>query len=402
MGTYAAAFSVAEFRALLAGHCLSIAGKNLQQLAVASLVFAATGSPLLTAVSFLLGVLPQVLVALTVMSLADRLPARAALTVWEVARAAALALMASGLLPIAGVLVLVLALGMGAAVEIAVRQALVSDVLGPEQYVTGRALLNVVIGVMQILGYAAGGVLIASVGATGALWAAAGASAVAVLINRLGLRPRPARTGSRSAMRATWAGNRALFRDRRVRGLLLAHWLPNGMIVGAEALYVPFAGGWAGALFVAAGAGMLAGDLAVGWLSPRRRGALILPLSVLLAVPYLLFFVLSPGWPALVAVAVASAGFGSTLAIQERLLTVVPERLRGQGLGLATSGMMTMQAVAAAVTGTLAELTSAGTAMALAGAGSLVLTVALFRSVRPGWRPAGTGGRTAPAAVSHR
>ncbi|GAA4196782.1 MFS transporter [Microbispora amethystogenes] len=386
---YGDVLRVPEFRALFGGHSLTTAGKTMQQLALASLVFAVTRSPLLSAVAFLAGLLPQAIVALTVMSLADRLPPRAALTVWEAVRAVTLCGLALDVLPVRAVLLAILFLGAGDAVAVAVRQAVLADVLGRDQYVPGRALLNIVVGVMQILGFAAGGVLVTSAGVSGALLAAALAALGAAGVSWFGLRPRPSRGPAgavRAAVRATWAGNRTLFADRRTRGLLLAHWLPNGLVVGAEALYVPYAGDTAGSLFVAAGAGMLLGDVVVGRLTPELRGRLILPLSLLLAVPYLAFFVIPPGPGALAAVAVASFGFGSTLGVQERLVLAMPERLCGQGLGLAMSGMMTTQAVAASLTGTVAEITSTGTAMALAGAGSLLLTFALVAHVGPRWR----------------
>ncbi|MFI7450919.1 hypothetical protein ACIBQX_25715 [Nonomuraea sp. NPDC049714] len=56
-----------------------------------------------------------------------------------------------------------------------------------------------------------------------------------------------------------------------------------------------------------------------------------------------------------VLVAVASFGFAGHLGTQERYLAALPERMRGQGLGLAGSGMLTGQALAASLTGALAE-----------------------------------------------
>jgi len=83
-------------------------------------------------------------------------------------------------------------------------------------------------------------------------------------------------------------------------------------------------------------------------------------------------------------------GFGSTLGVQERLIHVIPRDRQGQVLGLATSGMMTMQAVAATLTGACAEVTGAGTAMAVAAVASLAVTGLLMRYVSPRWRaPAG-------------
>ncbi|WP_198347922.1 hypothetical protein [Plantactinospora sp. KBS50] len=395
MATYREVLGVTEFRALFAGHSTTVVAKNMQQLALASLVFATTGSPLLAAVAFLAGLLPHAVVALSLLSLADRLPPRGALIAFDLGRAAALGLLAGGVLPLWAIFAVVLLAGAGDALAAAIRLALVADVLR-DGYVAGRALLNIVVGVMQVLGYAVGGVLLSLVGAGGALCTAAGFSLLAAAVTRSGLRRHRPRGAGRGALRSTWAGNRAILGDTRARGLLWAHWIPNGLIVGAEALYIPYAGASASVLFVSAGVGMLVGDAVIGRLGAATRGRLILPALVLLAVPYLAFAWRPPVPVAAVLVAVASVGFGSTLGVQERLLRVLPAARHGQGLGLAMSGMMTMQAVAVALAGATAEMFGPTTAMAMAAAGSLAVTGALLPHVAPRWRAA----RTAAAALT--
>ncbi|MYX42732.1 MFS transporter, partial [Streptomyces sp. SID89] len=71
-----------------------------------------------------------------------------------------------------------------------------------------------------------------------------------------------------------WRTNAVLWHDRPRRLTYLGLWLPNGLVVGCESLYVPYAPGAAGTLFACAALGMLAGDVTVGRLLPpavRRR-----------------------------------------------------------------------------------------------------------------------------------
>jgi hypothetical protein len=165
--------------------------------------------------------------------------------------------------------------------------------------------------------------------------------------------------------------------------VLLGMWLPNGLIVGAEAMYIPYAGAAASALFIAAALGMLCGDLVVGrWVPGSWRVRLPNRLHLLLAAPHLLFLVHPPVWLAVVAVAVASFGYAGTLGLRQRLVTEAGEELCGQALGLDSNGRMTMQAVAASLVGLVAEVTGPAGAMAVAAAGSLAVTTVLWPALR--------------------
>ena len=103
---------------------------------------------------------------------------------------------------------------------------------------------------------------------------------------------------------------------------------------------------------------------------------------MLLAAPYLLFALLLPVPVAAVAVAVASIGFGAGLLLQERLIAATPADMRGQALGLHSSGMLTMQAVGATLAGVIAEYLSAGIAMVVMAGLSLVVTLLLTPGLR--------------------
>jgi predicted MFS family arabinose efflux permease len=174
--------------------------------------------------------------------------------------------------------------------------------------------------------------------------------------------------------------------------------VPNGLIVGAEAMYVPYAENAAAVLFVAAAAGMLGGDLVVGrWVSASDRERLINPLHVLLAVPYLLFALTPAVWIGAMAVFAASAGFSAGLGLQQRLIEAVPDDLRGQALGLESSGRMTFQAVGASLVGSLAEATGAPIAMTGAALASLLITALLWAPLKAS--VSSPSGRRPPGAV---
>jgi MFS family permease len=396
MTSYRDAVASGEFRALFSGRAAGAAAATMQQLAISVLIYARTGSPLLAALAFAAGSLPQLLGAMTLMAAADRLPPRRLLAGWQLLRALTVALLATGVLPVWGALVLLLVAGAGDGVAAGAGYALLADVL-PGQYVLGRSILNMADGAMQIAGYGAGGILIAALGPHQALWAATALTTLAAASYRCGLRRRPARSAGRghASFQQTWHNNKTLLSSPRARILLLAQWLPNGLIVGAEALYVPYAGRNAGILFTAAAAGMLAGDTMIGrWTTLRQRTRLTFPLYALLAAPYLAFLGRPGTIEAATLVAAASFGYAACLGLQERFLQAVPGQITGHALGFAGAGMATVQAVAIACTGALADVLPAGTVMALAGATSLLTTGVLLPRLRSGERPAKPGKQT--------
>jgi predicted MFS family arabinose efflux permease len=152
--------------------------------------------------------------------------------------------------------------------------------------------------------------------------------------------------------------------------------VPNGLIVGCESIYVPYAPEHAGLLFAFAALGMLAGDTVTGRFVPGRwRERLGAPLRLLLAAPYLVFLPHPPLPVAVAAVMLASIGYSASLLLQERLMAITPDEMSGQALGLQSSGMLTMQGVGAALAGTLAQFTSPSTAMAVMAAASVAVTL---------------------------
>lgn len=405
--TFGDVFAVAEFRVLFASFGIFMIGETVKMLALSVLVYERTGSGLIAALAYVTGFLPHAFGGIFLLALADRWPPRALMVGYDLLRLAMVVVLAVGVLSPAAMLGLVFVVGLFGPVSSAARTALLPDLLHGDAYVLGRSLLTVAAGGTQVVGFAVGGLLLGLVGAYGALWLTAATCALAALLVRFGLRARPGRATAtagpgaagtgRGAVRETWRGNRELFADRRIRGLLLAQWLPASLLVGAEGVAVPYAaslgpGTGAGVLLMAGAAGMLVGDLVVGrFVAPATRERLSPWLALLLGVP-MLVFPLRPGLAvAALLFALAAAGFAYQLGLARRFLDAVPPARRGQAFGLTSTGMMTAQGLAAAGAGALSELTGPAVAMAVAGAGSLVATLALWRTLGPGDGPVPAG-----------
>ncbi|MEU9401465.1 MFS transporter [Streptomyces sp. NPDC048242] len=390
MPSYRSLFRTPEFTPLFLGSAAQTAAQTLGGLALGTLVYRATGSPLLSAVSMFGPSLAQVLGATVLLSGADRLPPRTALSAIGLAFAAGTALQALPGLPAGLLLLIVLLLGLVASLGGGVRWGLLNEILSKDGYLPGRSLFNMMSGLTQITGYATGGALLAALSPRVCLLLAAALYLTAALLLRLGLSPRPPRIGGRPSPAATWRTNTRLWSARSRRLTYLGLWVPNGLVVGCESLYVSYAPHAAGALFACAALGMFAGDVTVGrLLPPGVRARLATPLLLLLAVPYLLFAAHPPLPVAAVCVTLASVGFGASLVQQERLMSLTPDELAGHALGLHSAGMLTLQGVSATLAGTVAQLASPATAMTVMAAASAAVTLALA-----------TAGRSLPAAAA--
>ncbi|BAL86717.1 putative MFS transporter [Actinoplanes missouriensis 431] len=382
MQTYRDLFRNREFTALFTTACVQNAASTVTGLALATAVYRSTGSPLLTALSMFGPSIAQLAGATLLLSAADRLPPRAAISSLALVTATLVAIL-STTPPTVAVFGVLLGMGLAGSVAGGVRGGLLTEIVPERAYLLGRSALNISTGTMQIAGFATGGLLVLVLSPGQTLLAGAGLHLLAAVVARFGLSRRAPRAAGRPSVAETWRVNRRLWAIPGVRPIYLALWIPNGLIVGCEALFVPWSSSGAGVLLAAAAAGMLAGDVLAGrYLTPRWRTRLAPLLRLLLAVPYLLF-VLDPPLPiAAFAAAAASVGYCSTLLLQEGLVAITPPETRGQALGLHTSGMLTMQAVCAALAGTVAEHTAPGVAIAAMASASIVVTLALAPALR--------------------
>ncbi|MEU3460019.1 MFS transporter [Streptomyces sp. NPDC006733] len=394
--TYREVLSDQRFRLLFGTRAITITADSLRILTLSVLIFATTGSPLMGALTFGIGFLPQLAGSMLLGSLADRVRPRRLIAAGYLLEFAAAVAMALAHLPVVCILVLVAVVAFLTPVFQGASNRLVAETLTGDAYVLGRSLSSMSSSAAQLLGLAGGGIAVTFLGSRHALLLSAGAYLVAAVAVRLRLPDLPApqrKAESGSLMRHSWAGNRALFADSRVRKLLLAQWLPSAFAASAESLVVPYAGrrgfpdGTAGLLLACLPVGMLVGNLVVGrFVRPATRERLVAVLVAVLGLP-LLGFALGPPWPlCAVLLLVTGTGFAYSLGLQRSFLDALPEASRGQAFGLLTSGMMTVQGVGPALFGAAAEVVSVGAAISCAGIASLCMAGYLARGV-PGARP---------------
>ena len=104
--------------------------------------------------------------ATALLSAADRLPPRAAMTGMALVFGLGTAVQAIPGVPVWAIFAIVAGLGTVASLGGGVRYGLLNEILPAEGYLLGRSVLNMSVGIMQICGFAVGGVLVATLSAT--------------------------------------------------------------------------------------------------------------------------------------------------------------------------------------------------------------------------------------------
>ena len=391
MPTYRSLFGIREFRALFVNRCVVMISVAASGLALGTITYDTTRSPVLTGLSMFGGPLVSLVAGQLLLASSDSVRPRTALMLQMGGALVSHALQCVPGMPWQLRFLLLAIPYVVNSMFSGTLWVIVHDIVPEESFILARSTLNLAIGGMQVVGYGVGGLALLWLSPRGLFIAAAIADLVCLVNVRLGIRDRSARGGDgRNVVRRTATVNRRLLGSPVTRPLYLAMWVPNGLIVGCESLFVPYGhsghsghGAIAGYLFAATAAGMMVGDLTVGrFVPPARRDRLIEPLRLLLAVPYALFF-LSP--PPAVAVALgflASAGYAASLPLQERLITHTGDAIRGQVMGLATQGLLVWQAIGALLAGAVASWLSPGRAMGAMAVASIAVTLALVRGLR--------------------
>ncbi|MFG2096582.1 MFS transporter [Streptomyces sp. NPDC048612] len=397
---YRAVFAVPEFRYVFAAHLLSSLGVVVCEIALSVLVFRLTASPLLSALTFALGLAPYVIGGTLLSAVADRYPARRVLVGCDLLCALAAAGMVVPGTPVGALLVLRCVLAAVAPVFAGTRAATLGEILGEgELFVLGRSVIRLVNQSAQLAGFAAGGLLLAVVSPGAVLALTAGTFLGSALLLRLGTLARPARDGARGALLgASLGGLRRLLADRRVRALLLLTWLPPAFVVIPEALLIPYAGllgtGPAGAGLLLCGmpvGAVLAESLVGTFLGPRARTRLTFPMGLFAVLPSLGFAAQpSFGW-ALLLLVLTGTGISYNFGVDRWFVAAVPEELLGQAMTVMQAGRMTVMGLAMGLAGVAAEYAPLRLVMPAAGVlGTVCVLAAIFevRRTAPGGRAA--------------
>ncbi len=392
---YRAVFAVREFRAVFAAHLLSLLGVAVSELALTVLVYDLTGSPLLSALTFALGFLPYIVGGTLLAGVADRYPARRVLVVCDLVCAGCVAVMVLPGTPVGGLLALRCAVAAVAPVFTGTRTAALTDILGEgDLYVLGRSLLRVVSQSSLLIGFGAGGLLLAALSPRGAMALTVLTFCCSALLLRFGTRARPARIGAGergggSLLADSLSGARDVLADRRIRGLLLLFWVPAFFVVAPEALAAPYADAigigpaGVGLLMCAMAVGHIGAELCAGsLLGPAARSRIVLPTALLGLLPLALYAVRPGAALAVLALVLAGAGAAYVIGLDQWFVDAVPQALRGRAMTLLTAGLMTVQGLGMALAGLAAEFLPVHAVVAGSGVVGTLCTALVVLDVR--------------------
>jgi MFS family permease len=388
-GTTRSALRHPEFRALWLAEAQSLLGDQFARVALVVLAYRQTGSPAITGAIYALTFLPAIVGGAMLSGLADRLPRRGLMIWCDVIRAGLLVTMAIPGLPLAVVgCLLVVAVLVGRPFA-AAQLALLPEVLPGDAYVVGSGVRMVTDQIGQLVGFAAGGVIVAALGPHPTLLidAATFLLSASILRGFVGYRPAAATrsdltsTARRSA--PSWrTGLTVAFGDPRRRALLglgcLAgfHVVPEGI---APAYAASLGAGTAavGVLMAALPLGTALGTGPLVRLPADRRSKLLGPLALATAVP-LIGCALHPGVAVATTLWALSGLFAAYQVVASAsFIASVPNPQRGQAIGIASSAIIASQGIGLIGFGAIADHVSPADAVAVAGAVAFVLAVPL-------------------------
>jgi MFS family permease len=405
--TFGDVVRVPEFRAIWLADAQSIAGDQIARVSLAILVYRRTGSTGLTALVYALTYLPAIVGGAMLAGIADRFPRKRIMVTCDVIRGALFASAALPSVPLGFMCVLIVLAVLTSSPFSAAESATIPSILEGDLYVVGSGLRATTGQLAQLLGFAAGGVLVSAIGPRWGLLIDAMTFLVsAMLMQRfVHYRPVPPRRDDHAHVpyrRTMLDGARTVFGDPRLRSLMLLAWLAAFYVVpeGLAPAYVAAIGGGAGAvglIMAADPAGSAIGaGLFVRLVPDRVRSWLIGPLAFGAALPLLVCW-LKPS----VAVSAAlflAVGLCSAFQIQASttFMRTVPDHQRGQAFGFAQSGLIAVQGLGIAAFGFIGDHIGAPRAITLAGLIGAVLAVFLGIA----WERARRTSRTVAQPVS--
>jgi MFS family permease len=381
-------FGQTEFRALFLAGILSVAGDQLARVALSVLVYERTASAGLTALTYALTYVPDLLFGPLLAGFADRYPRRQVMIVTDLARAAVVALMAIEALPLWTVILLLLALQAFGSPFNAARAATLPVVLPGDHYVLGKAANDMVVQFSQVLGFGTGGVIVVAVGVSGGLLLDSGTFLLSAALIWFGVRRRPApvQEGGGDEPRRSYfsdlaAGTSLVLRTPKLRALVALATIA-GFYVTVEGLAVPYADDIghgkeaAGLLLAASPAGAVLGMWLITLLPPERRMKLIGPLAAGACLP-LVLCAFEPGLlPTVGLWALSGLASAYHLPTSAAFVQAVPDHQRGQAFGVASTALKSSQGLGILLAGVLAEPLGTPLALAVMGAVGTLAAVA--------------------------
>jgi MFS family permease len=350
------------------------------------LVFERTASAGLTALTYALTYIPDLVFGPLLAGFADRYPRRRVMIVTDLGRAVLVAAMAINALPLLVVILLLVALQAFGSPFNAARAATLPVVLPDDHYVLGKAANDMVVQFSQVLGFGTGGLAVVAVGTSGALLLDSATFLLSAAFIAFGVRHRPAPSQSSegeprpSYFKNLVAGASLVARTPSLRALVALATVA-GFYVTVEGLAVPYAdeiGGGAkaaGLLLAAQPAGAVLGMWLITLWPPERRMRFLGPLAIAACVP-LVFCALKPGL-AVTVLLWGLSGVASSyhLPASASFVQAVPDHQRGQAFGVASTALKSSQGLGILLAGVLAERFTPSLALAVMGAAGILTAI---------------------------
>jgi predicted MFS family arabinose efflux permease len=391
-----------EYRAMFWAELFSFAGDQVAAVALAVLLYERSGSAFIAALGYASAFLPWAIGGPLLAVFADRFPTRRVVVTCDVARALLIGVAAIPGLPLVAVGALVLAAAFLASPFESAASAVLPLVLeDSERYSVAVQIRSMMNQTVSLVGFAAGGLLVAAVTPRGALALDAVTFAVSAVLLRRGLQNRPAAMdaldavdadgGRRSMLADTLEGLRVVAADRRRYGPLLVAVVGAAYMVVPEAIATVLAHSLG---YGAVGVGLIMGAYAAGsvvggfllvrFTSVELRRRWMWWMALLGAVP-MFALVLQPDLVvtlALLTLVGACASF--QLAARTAFAAAVPVESRGRAYGIAFTGMYTAQGAAILLAGAAAQVFAPDAVVAGAAVVGAICVLALRRATD--WR----------------
>ncbi|WP_040927795.1 MFS transporter [Saccharomonospora azurea] len=392
--TYRELFAVTEFRRLWLAHVLSVAGNQLARVALTVLVFDRTASAGLSALTYAVSYVPDLLGGAFLSGFADRYSRRTVMVVTDLCRAVLVTTMALPQMPLGVQIALLVGVQLVAVPFSAARQAAMPNILRPEALALGVGVMSMTYQTALVLGFGVGASVVAALGYHDALLINAATFAVSAVIIRYGTSrheptPRSGNTGDGGRWANITAGWRIVATNPRLRVLLLIACLA-GFYVVPEGLAVPMAqqvgagttgSGW---LLAANPIGTVLGMLVLKRVRPERQLALIGPLAVATSL-VLLPTAAQPHIAVLVLLWALSGAFSAhDMVVQATYVSIVPDSSRGQAVGLAIAALRAAQGFGIIIAGLAAQLLTPAWVIGIAA----ILGTAIALVAWAGWSQA--------------
>lgn len=381
--------SVREFAGLWAAWVLSVVGDQVARVALSLLVYARTGSAALTAATYAVTFIPDIVGGPLLASLADRFPRRRVMLVTDIARAIIIAVMAIPGMSIVLLLVLLFVVQLLAAPFTAARGAMTKAILEGPRFSVGTGLMQTSYQIGLVAGFPFGALVVTLIGTSGALLVDSATFLLSALLLRVFVRERRAEAAPDGRPKRTWSSVREglrLLRHSPRHGSLLALACVSGFYVAPEGLVVPYADQLSagpvavGLLLAANPLGSAVGLVVLSrFFDDATRARWLGPLAVATCA-MLLPTVFVPG-VAVSLVLWTLVGFFSAhdMTTNVEYVNATPDHQRGQMLGLAQAALRGAQGVGVLVAGLLAQFLDPARVIALT---ALVGVVAAMLAAR--------------------